>query len=426
MTDGKTQAGPSQGHQEQERMGKFEKQLVTYTSACHGLVHVLELTFGVVLIGIAEEFGAGLFIFGILANIFGFAFGATALPSGYLADRMSERRLLILCCLGMGVSSVAVGLSPNIYVLGAALLALGVALGILHPTGTAFVARVASQRGQGFGYFGTGGNLGIALGPIMAGAIASALGWRASYLVFAIPALLLGVMFYLSGRAEVFPEEQPATQTSTDRVSLRPVALLLVLVFSAQVMNGFIYRGTVTFLPMYLAERTNFSLLGVDSLLIAGSLTTIALLFGVGGILLSGYLVDRKRPEILAVLIALVCIPLLLLMGTSEGLMLIIFTAAFAFVYFMGQPVYNSLVADYSPTKWRGRMFGISFFCSFGFGSFSASLLGYVAEKLSTNWIFWVIAGFQLLVLVLAITLYIVYRSRTMYSSSHVSQFLNH
>ena len=135
----------------------------------------------------------------------------------------------------------------------------------------------------------------------------------------------------------------------------------------------------------------NFSLLGVDSLLIAGSLTTIALIFGVGGILLSGYLVDRKRPEILAVLIALVCIPLLLLMGTSEGLMLIIFTAAFAFVYFMGQPVYNSLVADYSPNKWRGRMFGISFFCAFGFGSFSASLLGYVAEKLSTNWIFWVI-----------------------------------
>jgi len=106
--------------------------------------------------------------------------------------------------------------------------------------------------------------------------------------------------------------------------------------------------------------------------------------------------------------------------------MLIIFTAAFAFVYFMGQPVYNSLVADYSPNNWRGRMFGISFFCSFGFGSFSASLLGYVAEKLSTNWIFWVIAGFQLLVLVLAITLYIVYRSRTMYSSSHASQFLNH
>lgn len=388
-------------------MKRLEKQIVAYTSACHGLVHIFELTFGVVLLGIAVEFGVGLFIMGILANIFGFAFGVTALPSGYLADRMSERWLLIMCCLGMGAASIAVGLSPNVYLLGAALFALGVAIGILHPTGAAFVARISPHRGQGFGYFGIGGNLGIALGPIMAGVIASALGWRASYFIFAIPAIFLGVLFYLSGRMQLPSSEAASTQAITEKVSLRPFILLLILVFAAQVLNGFIYRGMVTFLPAYLAERTNFSFLGLDSLFVAGSLTTFALIFGVGGMFLSGYLSDRKRPEALAVLIALLNIPVLMLIGNASGLMLIIFASTFAFIHFMGQPVYNSLVAEYSPNEWRGRMYGISFFCAFGFGSFSTSLLGYIAEKLDTNWVFWVIAGFQLLVLLMSIALVI-------------------
>ncbi len=391
---------------------KFEKQAIVYTSICHGLVHLLELTFGVVLISIADEFGTGLFTFGILANVFGLAFGLTALPSGYLADRMSERRLLILCCIGMGISSVAVGLSSGVHMLGVALSVMGVALGILHPAGTAFVARIASQRGQGFGYFGIGGNLGISLGPLLAGITASAFGWRASYLIFSIPALLLGAMFFLAGQTETASKEQSSYLINRDDASLRPVIPFLVIVFLAQAMNGLIYRGMVTFLPSYLAERATLSFLNIDGLLLAGSFTTIALIFGVAGIFLGGYLSDRIRPEILALMIALMLTPLLLMMGSSDGPMLIVIASAFAFVFFMGQPVYNFMVADYSPDRWRGRMYGVSFFCAFGLGSFSATLLGYIAEKIDTKWIFWTLAGFELVVFMLTIVLLVKTRER--------------
>jgi len=393
-------------------MRKFEKQAIALTSICHGMVHVLELTFGIVLISIADEFGTGLFTFGILANVFGLAFGLTALPSGYLADRMSERRLLILCCLGMGLSSIAVGLSPDVLLLGVALSLLGVSLGILHPTGSTFVARIASQRGQGFGYFGIGGNLGVALGPLLAGVIASAFGWRASYLIFSIPALLLGAMFFLTLQTETSSKEQSSTLINRDDASLRPVILFLVMVFFAQAMNGLIYRGVVTFLPSYMAERATLGFLNVDGLLLAGSFTTIALIFGVAGIFLGGYLSDRIRPEILALMIALILTPLLLMMGSSYGPMLIVNASAFAFVFFMGQPVYNFMVADYSPDGWRGRMYGLSFFSAFGLGSFSATLLGYIAEKIDTKWIFWTLAGFELVVFMSTIVLLVKTRKR--------------
>ena len=386
-------------------MERFEKQAIAYTSACHGLVHILEVTYGVILVSIAQEFGASFFVLGVLANILGFAFGATALPAGFLTDRFGERRLLILCCLGMGVAAIAVGLSPSIYILGAALAVLGLALGIYHPTGAAFIARVATQRGLAFGYLGVAGNIGLALGPLLAGVIASFMGWRAAYFIFAIPAFFLAAMFFFSTRTEANFTQQSTTETGAERSSLRPVIVPLGLIFCASILNGFIYRGTVTFLPLYLSQQIHLTFLNLDSVLIAGSFTTIALIFGVGGQFLGGYLLERRRHESLVFATALVVVPLLVVVGNSAGLVLMIAASAFAFFYFMGQPIYNCLIADYSPTDWRGRVYGISFFCAFGLGSFSASILGYVADRLGTNWVFMVAAGFGLLVLICTIAL---------------------
>jgi hypothetical protein len=78
---------------------------------------------------------------------------------------------------------------------------------------------------------------------------------------------------------------------------------------------------------------------------------------------------------------------------------LLIAAIAFAFFFFMQVPLYRCLVASYSPNQWHGRMYGIVFFLSFGFGSFSASFLGYIGDSCGTNWIFTTAAGFALLTL---------------------------
>jgi len=98
-------------------------------------------------------------------------------------------------------------------------------------------------------------------------------------------------------------------------------------------------------------------------------------------------------------------IPLLVVMGNAEGLALVFVASAFAFFHFMAQPIFNCLVADYSPTEWRGRIYGLFFFCNFGLGSFSASIMGYVADQLGVNWVFMVAAGFGLLALICTIFL---------------------
>lgn len=380
-------------------MKSFERRALGYTCVSHGLVHVVELTYGTVLVAIADEFGASLLALGILANVFGLALGITALPVGILADRMGETRLLTLCCLGMGVSAVVIGLSPNINVLGAGLLLLGLALGIFHPVGSALVARVATSRGSGFGYMGVGGNVGLAFGPILAGAIASALGWRASYFIFAVPSLVLAFLFFLSSRADISVTPQPVAKAETGKGALRPFLVPLLLIIGASIMNGLIYRGAVTFLPLYLSERIQLTVLSWDSVLIAGSFATVALVFGVVGQFLGGYLSDRRRREGIALISALATVPLLFVVGNSTGVVLLCAAAGFAFFHFMGQPVYNALIADYSPVAWRGRLYGLYFFCAMGGGSFAASMLGYVGDEFGTNWVFIVAAGFGILAL---------------------------
>ncbi|MEW6141840.1 MAG: MFS transporter [Chloroflexota bacterium] len=382
-----------------------ETKALTCTATCHGLVHVLELAYGVMLAGIAIEFGASLFIMGVLANIFGLAFGFTALPSGFLADRIGEKRLLAVCCLVSGIAAVGVGLSTNVYVLGAALLALGLALGLYHPAGAAFVAKTSRRTGMAFGYLGVGGNLGIALAPVLAGSIAAVSNWRAAYIVLAVPMVLLAAVFAFGLRG-VRPAEREASRSGAVRTSERQATVVsLALILAAQLLNGFIYRGVVTFLPLYLGQSVGQVSSEGGLIFLAGSVTTVVLLFGVGGQFFGGYLSERIRPEILALVVCLGSFPLLIAVGVSYGLVLVVITCVFAVFHFMGQPVFNVLVSDYSLVKWRGRVFGFSFFCNFGLGSFSAGMLGYVADQAGLNWVFPASSGFALLALVAVLVL---------------------
>ena len=172
----------------------IERRGIAYVSTVHGLLHVLELAYGVVLVAVAADLGASMLVLGVLANVFGFAYGLTALPVGILADRASETRLLAVCAIGMGAAAVGVSVAQGTVMLGVALGFLGVALGLFHPVASAYIARTATRTGLGFAYLGTGGNLGLALGPIMVGAIASGLSWRIAYAAFAVPCVILGLL----------------------------------------------------------------------------------------------------------------------------------------------------------------------------------------------------------------------------------------
>ena len=384
-----------------------QRSLTISISLAHAAVHCTELTYAALLLKIGGEFGVDMLVLGFIANAFALAFGIGALPSGVLVDRLGSPRVLRICFLTAAGASLLVALSPSPLVLGIFLTILGLCIGLYHPAAISLIAQGAERRGLVLGYHGMAGNIGIAVAPAIALGFASTVGWRWSYVFLAGLALAM-VVFLQFLRLPTVSHSRPRADTATTAPQQRAKVAVaaLVLIYMAYVLNGFIYRGSMTFLPTLIEEQVHIHILGINETALAGSLTTLALLTGGVGQYLGGSLSDRGSLERLATLLALALVPALLLMGMSDGLLLVVAAAVFVFFNFAGQPVYNILLAEYVPGSALGRSYGLSFFASFGLGSTAASFSGLLADRWGTSSVFLALAAFGAAVLALAVALW--------------------
>jgi MFS family permease len=384
-----------------------QRSLTISISLAHAAVHCIELTYAALLLKIGGEFGVDMLVLGFIANAFALAFGIGALPSGLLVDRLGSPRVLRICFLTAAGASLLVALSPSPVVLGIFLTILGLCIGLYHPAAISLIVQGAERRGRVLGYHGMSGNIGLAAAPAIALVFASTVGWRWSYVFLAGLALAMVVFLQFLRLPTVSEGRQRADTATTAPQQRTKVAVgALVLIYLAYVLNGFIYRGSMTFLPTLIEEQVHIHILGINETALAGSLTTLALLTGGFGQYLGGSLSDRGSLERLATLLALALVPALLLMGMSGGLLLVVAAAVFVFFNFAGQPVYNILLAEYVPGSALGRSYGLSFFASFGLGSTAASFSGLLADRWGTSSVFLALAGFGAAVLALAVMLW--------------------
>jgi MFS family permease len=380
-------------------VGAAERRIVLYTASTHSLIHILEWTYAVLLVDIGDQYGAGFFLLGALSNVFSWAFGFAALPSGLLTDRLGTQRVLYLCLGSASLAAVLVGLSPNVWVLAVALAALGLAIGLYHPAGISLIAQGVRQRGMALGLHGVAGNLGIAATPLLAVTLADAFSWRAAYFFLAgltlVLALALRPVRLTDGQRPAAPQPAPTGQGSEP-----PATLLLwplILVYAAFVLNGFVYSAARTFLP------THIRLKGYEDW--GAAMTTVALLAGALGQYVGGSLTQRYRLERLAPIMPLLVVPALVLMGTTHEALLVVAAAGFVMFSFGGQPVFTSLIADYTPARLLGRSYGISFFASFGLASFGSTYAGFFADRWDTAAVFLALIPVAILTVVVGLAL---------------------
>lgn len=395
--------------------------MVAYISTAHALIHGTELTYAALLTRIGDEFGVSLFVLGIIANGFAFTFGLTALPSGVLVDRLGSQRVLTIAFAMAAGASLLVATSPNAVVLGLFLALLGLSIGLYHPAGISFIARAPEQRGLALGWHGVLGNLGVAATPVVAVGVAEASDWRWAYVLLAVLAAAMAVslrLVRLEWPAASTPETAPVAVAVDDDgdagpgVADGPAAgglrafLPLLLVYGVFILNGFVYRGSITFLPTHIEDHVHVSWFGADETTWAGALTTVALLGGAMGQLFGGMLSERFRLERLAVPLTFSMAPCLLLVGLTSGLPLVLFAWCFVFANFSGQPVYTGLIADYTPRAAMGRSYGISFFAAFGIGSMAGTLAGFFADRWGTGSVFLMLTCFVLVAVSLPIAIW--------------------
>jgi predicted MFS family arabinose efflux permease len=364
-------------------MNPSERRLIGYIAAAHALTHIIELTYPVLLTQIEDEFGIRAVISGAIATVFGLAFGTTAIPSGFLTDRLGSPRVLVYAFGGSAVMAFLVSLAPNAWFLAVALAGLGFTIGLYHPAGLSATAQGIRQRGLGLGLHGAAGNLGQAVAPVIAVGLAILVDWRLAYLVLAGLSASLAIAILMArlsvrGEVEVLSAEEVAEPpTEEHEQEANHLLFPLLVTYAAFVLSGVVYRGAITFLPQLFEEFVNDEF--------GAAFVTVALVLGAVGQLVGGSISQRVRLERLAPVIGVCTIPALLLTGALSGAALVLAASVFVFFYFANQPVFTGLIADYSPVGAVGRSYGFSFFAGFGLGSIGGIIAGAFVDQWGTH-----------------------------------------
>ncbi len=358
-------------------------------SFVHGTVHAVVIIYPVVLNAVRAEFGWSLSFAGWVGTA-GFAlFGITSLPTGWLADVVSRKLLLLSMLLAIVGGALLMGFSvhPLMFVLG--WLLAGFAGGMHHPLALAVIAgSFQGKQSKALAWHGSGGNFMIAVTPALAGAVASLYSWRAAFLMGAgFAALALFLLLFI-------PESPAQARINRKKGKLPPWEQLWVLLL-AHSITGFIYRGVVTYIPHSIGEVWE----GMD-LAAVGGVTTFVLIFGIAGQFLGGYLGDGKRfwplylGQVVLYSVSLLLLPLLSHWFFAAGLIF------WSIVYYSTQPVVNSFLAEFGGVSSHGRLYGVAFFTNYTIGSLGAGMAGVLADYVGLLGMFWGLAAVALVAVV--------------------------
>jgi MFS family permease len=192
------------------------------------------------------------------------------------------------------------------------------------------------------------------------------------------------------------------------------------LVFAIVMLNGLFYRGVLTFLPNLLEGLPAFEPIPLGRFVPGiepGSGRTLnperyfyagLLLVGVGGQYLGGKLTDRVPIEyaLATVFGGLAVLALAFLPVAALGLgPLLVFGAVLGFTLFTVQPLYQAIVADYTPAGTRGLSYGFTYLGTFGVGALGGAIAGTILTYADVGVLFATLAGFAVVAAALALGL---------------------
>jgi EmrB/QacA subfamily drug resistance transporter len=156
------------------------------------------------------------------------ALAGLLISSGALADRVGRRRVFQLGLILFGTASLACALAPSAGVLIGFRVLQGVGGSMLSPVALAIVVNAITdprERAQAIGVWAAVFGLSMAIGPVLGGALVSALGWRSVFWVN------LPVIVVVLGLSRAFVPESRALEPR--RLDLPGQFLLMVLVVAS-------------------------------------------------------------------------------------------------------------------------------------------------------------------------------------------------
>jgi len=312
--------------------------------------------------------------------------------AGALLNRFGARKLLLAGAAAFSAGMLVCTVVPSFTVFGAARLVVGVGLGAVLPTLTAYVAELSAsdRRSRNIGLMMAGYALGALAAPLLATVLIPVASWRWIYVIGAAPAL---VVLPLAARLLTeSPVQRPRTQPARELLGLRPLlsrrAIVATLLFWVISFCGLLLVFAIgTWLPTIM-QANGYSL---------GSslLQTAAMWLGAGaGMIVGGRIGDKigvKRVVVVAFLVGALSLLGMSLRPPLGLLFMLMFASGLGFIG--SQVLTNALVVTRYPDELRGP--GIGWALSIGrLGAILGPSLGgwILSSSLDARWNFYLFA----------------------------------
>jgi FSR family fosmidomycin resistance protein-like MFS transporter len=370
-----------------------------FSNVGHSLNHILTLLYPTVVLVLEREWGRsyGELIALMLAGQV--LYGLAALPAGWLGDRWSTRGMMVVYLVGAGASSIATGFATTPFELAAGLAAIGFFAAIYHPVGMAWVVRSMKDRGRALGWNGMFGSIGVALGPLIAGAFCHWWSWRAAFVAPGAASLAVGLLLLAAWRRGDVGEGDAAAPVVARPPSRREMLRAFFILSLTMSCGGLIFQAFTVVLPKLFEQR-----LGGDGALgplgIGGLVGLVYLCVGLATPYLGG-IADRYPTQRVYRFAYLLLAPGLFLAALLESWLLLALAVALVFTGSLSGPAENKLLAHYTPGRWQGTGFGAKFILTLGVSATAVPLIAWIYDGTGGfYWLFVLMAALASLALV--------------------------
>jgi predicted MFS family arabinose efflux permease len=322
---------------------------------------------------------------GMLGAAFAWVYGLCSPFAGALVDRMRRSRAVVAGLHIWSLICAATAFAPNFPTLVTLRAAEGLGETAYFPASVSLIAEYHSEtRSRALALHQTGVYVGIVGGTTAAAAIGMRYGWRASFAVFGIAGIVLGLVL----RASLRDRDEVREKTRVDlgaalKQVASPSAICLLLAF---VCANAVASVLFVWLPTFVHDRFH------QNLAVAGlSATVFAQLGSLLGAMTGGYSADRARERwksgrIVVQAVGLFAgVPFVLMSGLGSSLT---FVAAAFFGWGFAKGIYEANIFasmfDITSPETRGGVVGLMNMAGWLFGAGTAPIaVGYLAERTS-------------------------------------------
>jgi len=344
--------------------------LVPFINLGHFVDHLAMLVFPTVVLALAREWQQPYSELLPLALGGFIAFGAFALPAGWLADHWSRYKMMVVFFFGIGASLFLTGFAQNAWQVGAGLFVIGMFAAIYHPVGIAMLVAAPEKMGRALGWNGLWGNLGLAAAALISGALMDWFGWRTAFFVPGVLCMLAGVGFLL-----LVPDPGPVKKKSKSiglHIDRATMARIFAIMLVATACGGVIFNSTTVAMPKVFDERlaaltqTSFGI---------GALVAVVYTMAAFPQVLMGTLIDRFELKRLMIGVAIVQIPFLALAANLDGWAMLGAALLMMLAIFGQIPLNDAIVGKYVADEYRARVLSVRYVVSLGVAAVAVPMI---------------------------------------------------